>query len=181
MLHGPIIQINGLFDTAFLLSCPYFWRTKLKIMKLGVTRRIKGKKEELWQYLGDFSNIQRFHPMLKGSHFIEGASSCEVGSTRQCNMKDGNYLKERIVDWKDGSHYTVDIYETSMPMKTAKATLGVTPLGNGNTEAYMNLNVQPKYRILQPLMYFMFKYIAGPTLLRGLEKKYKQDLKLVAG
>ena len=92
----------------------------MKIMKLGVTRRIKGKKEELWQYLGDFSNIQRFHPMLKGSHFIEGASSCEVGSTRQCNMKDGNYIKERIIEWDEGNSYTVDVYASSLPFEYAK-------------------------------------------------------------
>ena len=144
-------------------------------MKINLTRRINAPAEVLWTYLADYSNIQRFHPLLKNSHFVDGADTCELGSTRQCNMKDGHFLKEKVVDWKENSHYTVDIYETSMPIKNAKATLGVTQLGNNQTDAYMQLEMTPKYKIMQPIMWLMFRFVAAPSILKGLEKLYKQE------
>lgn len=144
-------------------------------MKIKLSRKINAPLEVLWSYLADYSNIQRFHPLLKNSHFIEGASTCELGSTRQCNMKDGNYLKEKVVDWKENSHYTVDIYDTSMPVKSAKATLGVNHLSNGSTEAYMHSEMKLKYKIMQPLMYLLFRFYVAPSILKGLEKLYIEE------
>ncbi len=152
-----------------------FSHLKNYVMKVNIKKTINAPSDILWSYLADYSNIHRYHPLLKGSHFIEGAETCELGSTRQCNMKDGNYIKERVSDWKEGSHYTVDIYETSMPIKNATATLGVTPLGNGTTEAYMQLDLEPKYKIMQPILYLMFRYVAGPSILNGLSKLYKKE------
>ena len=144
-------------------------------MQVQLKKRINAPSDIIWSYLADYSNIHRFHPLLKGSHFVDGANTCEVGSTRQCNMKDGNYIKERVTDWKEGSHYTVDIYDTSMPIKNAKATLGVRPLENGQSEAYMRIDMEPKYKIMQPMLYLMFRYIAAPSILNGLQKLYKQE------
>lgn len=148
------------------------------IMKIKVTRNINAPKEALWEYLADYSNIQRFHPMLKdddGSHFVDANKSCEIGGTRQCNMKDGNYVKERIIEWEEGSHYTVDIYETSMPLISAQASLGIIATGKNSSRVYMNMVVQPKLKILQPLLYLMNKYYALPSILKGLDDLYNKE------
>lgn len=147
-------------------------------MNIQIKRTIAAPADALWAYLADFSNIHAFHPLLKGSHFIDGASSCEVGATRQCDMKDGNFLKERVVEWQPGSHYTIEVYESSMPMKEATATLGVRPLDPTRSEAYMHLTITPKYRVMQPMMYAYFRFLAGPAILRGLEDKYLEDQEL---
>ncbi|MEM7106371.1 MAG: SRPBCC family protein [Bacteroidota bacterium] len=147
-------------------------------MKIKAKRQIDAPSEALWNYLADFSNIHKFHPLLKGSSYIEGTESCEVGGKRQCDMKDGNILKETIIDIKEGSHYTVEIYETSMPIKNAVATLGVRPLGEKKSEAYMHVGLIPKYRILAPFMYLFFKFVAAPSILKGLEKIHKKEATL---
>lgn len=139
-------------------------------MKIRVRRRINSPSETVWSYLGDFSNIYRFNPLLKDSHFNEGTNTCEIGSTRQCDMKTGDYLKERVMDWKEGSHYSVEIYDTSMPVKKANATLGINKIDVHTSEAYMEMEIEPKYAILAPMMYLMFKYYAAPGILKGLEK-----------
>ena len=138
-------------------------------MKIKAKRRINASIESLWNYMGDYSNIYKFNPMLKDSHFNGGSDTCEVGSTRQCDMKTGDYLKERITDWKEGSHYSVEIYDTSMPVKKANAKLGLTRITDSMTEAYMEMEIVPKYALLAPFMYLMFKYIAAPGILKGLE------------
>jgi len=147
-------------------------------MIISAKRKINASPEALWNYLGDFSNIHKFNPLIKDSHFNEGTTACEVGSTRQCDMKTGDYLKERITEWKDNSHYTVEIYDTSMPIKKAIATLGVNQLDGQTTEAYMEMEIVPKYAVLGPMMYLMFKYIAAPGILKGLEKINRSESRL---
>ena len=147
-------------------------------MKISAKRRIKATPESLWNYLGDYSNIYKFNPLISDSHYNDGSSSCDIGSTRQCDMKTGDYLKERITDWKEGSHYSMEVYDTSMPIKSSKATLGLNKVDDQHTEAYMDMEVVPKYAILNPVMYLMFKYVAAPGILKGLEKITKSESKL---
>ena len=147
-------------------------------MKIRVTRKISATIEALWEYLGDYSNIYRFNPLIDHSHFNDGTSTCEVGSTRQCDMKTGDYLKERITEWEEGSHYIVDIYETSMPVKKATAKLGVKKIDDQTSEAFMEMEIIAKYAILAPAMYLMFKNVAAPIILKGLEKLYTSESRI---
>ena len=47
-------------------------------MKITIKRTANAPAEVLWNYLADFSNIHRFHPFLKGSHFVNDSQTCEV-------------------------------------------------------------------------------------------------------
>ena len=147
-------------------------------MKIHVKRQIDAPKEAIWAYLSDFSNIYKFHPLLKDSHSHGGDVACEIGSTRQCDMKDGSMLRERITDVVEGTSYTVEITETNMPIKEANATLGVRETTPGRSEAFMHMELTPKYKVLTPIMYVLFRFIGAPSILRGLENQYKKDQKL---
>lgn len=149
-------------------------------MKIKVSRTVNAPAEGLWQYVGDFSNIYRFHPFLKGSHFIDGATSNDIGSTRQCNFKDGNYVKEQIIEWKEGSLYTVDIIESSIPIKYGKGTVGISPIDENNTEVFMELDVTPKNKLMAPMMYLMYKRKVVPAILQRLEEVYTIESKTEA-
>ena len=93
-------------------------------------------------------------------------------------MKTGDYLKERITEWKEGSHYSVEIYDTSMPVKKANATMGLHKISEQVTEVYMDMEIVPKYTVLGPLMYLMFKFVAAPGILKGLEKLQRSEAQL---
>ena len=147
-------------------------------MKINAKRRINASTQALWSYLGDYANIYRFNPLIKHSEFNDGAASCEVGSTRQCDMSTGDYLKERVTEWEEGSHYSVEIYETSMPIKSARATLGLRKIDDATSEAYMLIDMESKYAVLNPVMYVMYKFIAAPAILRGLEKLQRSEAQL---
>jgi ribosome-associated toxin RatA of RatAB toxin-antitoxin module len=147
-------------------------------MKIKVKRIINAPKSDLWEYLGDYANIHRFHPMLKDSYFIQGSTTNEVGSVRQCDMKNGDYLKERITDWEEGTKYTITVEETSMPFDNSRATLALRELGPGQTEATMEIYLEPKNRILQPMAYVSFRYKVGPAILKGLDDLYQKEHQL---
>ncbi|MEM6346408.1 MAG: SRPBCC family protein [Bacteroidota bacterium] len=144
-------------------------------MKIQVNRKINAPAATIWAYLADFGNIQRFHPLLDNSHYVEGAASGELGATRQCNFNDGNFVKERVIDWQADSHYTVDIYESSMPFKSAQATLGVRRIAANETEAYMEVELTPKYSILAPMLYLSFRFVAMPKILKGLDELAQRE------
>lgn len=147
-------------------------------MKINSKRKINASSEALWAYLGDYANIYRFNPLIKHSNFNDGTVSCEVGSTRQCDMATGDYLKEKVTEWEEGSHYSVDIYETSMPVKRASATLGVRKIDDNTSEAYMHIDMESKYAALSPVLYLMYKLIGAPAILRGLDKLQRSEAQL---
>ncbi len=148
-------------------------------MRIFISKTINAPKNEVWSLLSDFSNIHNFHPLLKSSGFIEGSCTHEPGSVRRCDMLDGSYLKERIVEWKEGDFYIAEVYETSLPIKTSRATLGLSKLNNHTTLSYMYITMKSKYILLKPMLYLMFKFYAGPAILRGLSKATSQ--KMVGG
>lgn len=139
-------------------------------MEILVSRKVPRSTEAVWHILSDYGNIHRFHPLLKTSGFIEGSCTTTPGATRQCDMLDGSFLKERITDWKEGSHYSIEVYETSMPVKESTATIGVTKLDDHNSMAYMQIKMKSKYAFLAPMLYLIFRYYAGPAILSGLSK-----------
>jgi hypothetical protein len=144
-------------------------------MEILITRKINAPVPSVWELISDYSNIHKFHPLLKTSGFIEGSCTHEPGSTRQCNMLDGSFLKERIIDWKEGSHYSVEVYETSLPVKKSFATLGVAELNDHASLAYMHIRMKAKYSLIIPILYFVFRYYAGPAILRGLERAISKE------
>ncbi len=82
----------------------------------------------VWPLLSDFGSIDYFNPHVSESRILEGAPKTGLGAERHCDLKDGrNWVRERVVDWRPGAGYTVDIYEGTMPIEKITTSLGVEP------------------------------------------------------
>jgi|APSaa5957512535_1039671.scaffolds.fasta_scaffold29646_2 hypothetical protein len=138
-----------------------------------VTRALNVDAARAWGALADFGNIANFHPDLSGSRLLNGSANEGVGAERRCDLKDRNYLVERVLDWQDGRSYTVDIVESSMPLRSATATLSVREIDAHHSEATMTINMTMKFglvgKIMEVLMVraAMKRSMAG--ILRGLD------------
>lgn len=126
--------------------------------------------ERAWDALADFGNIHLFNPYLSGSHFMEGRGSCGVGTRRQCDLKLGGSLHERVTEWRPGESYTVEINAPSMPVTHMYTTMAVRGVGEGRCEVSMDCRYQPKYGIvgrlldallLRHVMRFMFRGVVA--------------------
>lgn len=154
--------------------------------KIVVTKTLPVPAEDAWKLLADFGNIAAFHPGLSGSHLLEGSQPAGLGAERRCDLKDRNHLVERVVDWRDGESYTVDIIETSMPLRRAQATLSVSPLSAETCDATMTVDMTMKYGVLGKLMEIA---MAGPVMRKTMKgildglgtKAARQDRTLRAG
>jgi hypothetical protein len=91
-----------------------------------------------------------------------------AGATRQCDLSDGKtYIRERIIGYFPQQKIVIDIYEGTMPLKKAEATVVFRALAPNRTEVVMTMDFVPKMGLLGLLMVPMMK----PTfrkMLRGL-------------
>ncbi len=117
-----------------------------------VTKTLNVDAARAWAALADFGNIAHFHPGLSGSHLLDGSANEGVGAERRCDLKDKNYLVERVKSWEEGKSYTVDIIDSSMPLRSATATLSVKPIDAQHSEAAMTVDMTMKFGLLGALM-----------------------------
>jgi ribosome-associated toxin RatA of RatAB toxin-antitoxin module len=145
--------------------------------QIHLQQRLEHPASTVWLWIKDYGNIQRIHPMI-GNARIEGEKECGVGAVRFCEMKMGGfYLKERVTDWKESQSYTVDIYETSMPlMKRSLATFGVRPSGSDSSEVYMDIEYTMKYGVLGKIMDVLFMNAMMKMMMKAMFTKLDTTL-----
>lgn len=121
--------------------------------KLYRSQTVSTSADNVWKQLADYEGIGKWNPNLNQSFLLNGSDKQGVGALRQCDLKDGkNWIRERVVEWKEGESYTVDIYEGTMPLKVAKATLGVKSLGNNQSEVFMEMEYTMKMGVVGAMM-----------------------------
>lgn len=113
-----------------------------------VDRTIAAAPQRVWRLLQDFASIDVFNPNLAGSHRIGGTPHEGIGAERHCDMKDGrNWIRERVIDWRPGEGYTVEIFAGTLPITDIRTTLRVEPDGAAS-HAFMQIAYRPKYGLL---------------------------------
>ncbi|MCE7995571.1 MAG: SRPBCC family protein [Roseivirga sp.] len=78
----------------------------------GVTRLeasvlIKASRQEVWEVVRDFGNIQIFHLLIKESHKLNHAP--ELGAQRLCKLKPMGIMEEEIIEWNEGIGYMATV------------------------------------------------------------------------
>ncbi len=106
---------------------------------------IEASAEKVWDVLADFGNVSVFNPSVAESHSTTEETN-GVGAARHCDLTVGGAtIEERIVDWNEGSSYTIEIYDGSRnPFAKALGTLAVEPLGEGRSLVSMSFEWKPK-------------------------------------
>lgn len=128
------------------------------MVKITVNRTINAPLETVWSSWDDFGDIYKFNPNLKHSYLLKGSQATGKGAKRQCNINDGkNWIREEVVGYVPLKSMKVNIYEGTMPLKKAIATLSFKPINNHQTEITMDMEFEPKMGILGKLMIPMMK------------------------
>ncbi|PCI59489.1 MAG: hypothetical protein COB34_03555 [Methylophilaceae bacterium] len=140
--------------------------------------------ETAWDIWDDYGNIANFHPLLSGSHVLEesGGESTGLGCKRVCEFKDGkNYLKEEIIAYEPYQKIVINVYESTMPLKEAKAIITFNALHPYSTEVTFTMQFIPKMgllgKMITPLMKMQFSKMLGQMMdafadyAHGVDKK----------
>ncbi|MGD9658769.1 MAG: SRPBCC family protein [Methylocystis sp.] len=147
---------------------------------LRAEREIAAGASVVWALLEDFPHIDAFNPNLSRSAHIDGTPLEGVGAERRCELKDGrNWIEERVVDWRPGERYTVEIYAGTMPIRDVRTTLAVSPNG-AVSRAVMQITYTPKFgpvgQLLDLLLLRQKTKGLMDSVLEGLEQKSVESL-----
>jgi len=141
--------------------------------KVTVYKRINADVEKVYaSWNDDYSNIYKYNPNLKHSYLLKDSpQEFGLGALRQCDMKDGkNWIKEKVIKTEKNKKLVLDIYEGTLPFKTAIATINFEQVNPHQTDVTFTMDFKPKMGIfgllLVPLMKKMFK-LSLQSLLDG--------------
>jgi len=137
---------------------------------VSVEEIVAASVEDVWSSWDTFGEVARFHPGIKTSRLLTGSAGSGVGARRQCDLSDGGkqFVREKIIAYDPPHRMVIDIYEATVPIRSAQATLKLTPMGADRTHVSMTMvftpGIGPLGRIMSPMMASQFKSMLGKVL-----------------
>ncbi len=97
------------------------------------TVELKAAPDRVWDVVGDFTGIHRWHPGVKGATLLEGQNR-QALAVRQLDLGDGQWLISELLDW-DGSQRTLRyrILKSPLPIVNYVARYSVEPTRSGGS------------------------------------------------
>ena len=126
--------------------------------------------EDVWASWDNFGDVARFHPGIKASRLLSGSTDTGLGAQRQCDLSDGGkqYVCEKIVAYDPPHRMVIDIYEATVPIRSAQATLKLSSMGANRTRVTMTMEFTPGMgllgKLMSPMMASQFKSMLGKVL-----------------
>ncbi|MEM8814554.1 MAG: SRPBCC family protein [Pseudomonadota bacterium] len=124
-----------------------------------VARTLNAPLDAVWESWADFGNVAVWHPLVAHSKLLgDPAEAVQVGSRRQCDLADGkNWVREEIVEMQQDRRIGIKLYEGTMPLKTALATVAFGTPDAARTRVHLSMDFEPKFGLLGRLMAPMIK------------------------
>ena len=88
--------------------------------------------ERVWAVIRDFNGLPEWHPAIAESRIEGGAPADQVGCVRAFRLRDGGFIRERLLALSDYDYScTYAILESPMGVENYVATLKLTPITDG--------------------------------------------------
>jgi len=88
--------------------------------------------DQIWAAIRDFNGLPDWHPAIAESRIEGGAPADQVGCIRAFRLRDGGYIRERLLALSDYDFScTYSILESPMGVENYVATLKLTPVTDG--------------------------------------------------
>ncbi len=98
-----------------------------------VSSVIGATAEAVWTRIRDFNGLPNWHPAVAESRIEGGAPADQVGCVRAFRLKDGGFIREKLLALSDFDFAcTYSILESPMGVKNYVATLKLTPITDGD-------------------------------------------------
>ncbi|MEM6990051.1 MAG: SRPBCC family protein [Myxococcota bacterium] len=128
---------------------------------LTISRTLRHSPEDVWSVLEEFGAIHRWSASVESSPINAGTPERGVGAERNCHLYDGNHIQERVTQVVEGRRLALEVFDTSLPVKSADAAFELSPTSDGGTELSMTFDYVVKFGLLG-------KAMDGLMLRRGM-------------
>ena len=103
--------------------------------------RIGAPKDRVWEVLSDLGSIYKWNPGIAHSFTTSDAATGE-NAMRQCDLPNGGFLRERAFNWSEGEGFTIEVYESSLPLKESLIDFRATAEGEATV-----VNLKMDYKL----------------------------------
>lgn len=87
----------------------------------------------VWERIRDFNGLPTGHPLIAESRIEAGAPADQVGCVRAFRLKDGGFIREKLLALSDYDFScSYSILESPMGVENYVATLKLTPVTDGD-------------------------------------------------
>ena len=115
-----------------------------------VDQQINASPAKVWEVLANFPDVYRWNPAVEHSNALSEQTT-GVDAGRRCDLFDGGFLEERIVEFDPDRRMVVEIFNTSLPLASNFVTFSVDPQGTGS-RVTLSSNYRLKYGPIGMLM-----------------------------
>lgn len=128
---------------------------------------INAPADKVWAYLGDFSNLDEWHPVIESCEIEGDDRPDQVGAIRRLTAQGGQAVfRERLVAFDDeGRSLTYEIVESPLPVRDYRSTIrvaSVTDSGRTFVEWWGDFAADDKD--VEPMTRFFTKDVYGDGL-----------------
>jgi hypothetical protein len=101
--------------------------------KVYVSTVLPAPPSEVWRIVRDFNALPDWTPFVRESRIEGNRPSDQIGSIRNFRLNDGGVIRERLLGLSDYDlTCTYEILESPMAVTDYVATLGISPVTDGN-------------------------------------------------
>lgn len=92
-------------------------KTRTTTATVSADIKIDAPKLDVWRVLADLEKVQDYDAFVVKSFYVSEARE-GVGASRQCDLLDGAYVRERVISWREGDGYVLEVYEDGSSDRT---------------------------------------------------------------
>jgi hypothetical protein len=141
------------------------------VAKVSVKQNVNAMISDVWRSWDQFGAIDAFNPNLTRSFLLNGRAPTGLGAKRQCDFKDGkNYIREEIIAYRPDEMMKVDIYDGTVPLKSATAQINLTSISASQTTVTFTMMFTPKFGLFGKLLIPLMKPQFAKDITRLLKK-----------
>lgn len=120
----------------------YFQYQSSKTISIRSQIDINAAPAKVWSVLNDLEAVDQYNPQISKASCIS-TNKEGLGAARQCVMKDGSTVKERVIGIVGKKAITIELYESDWPVQNMKWTTAIDSLEN-HTRVVQELTYQVK-------------------------------------
>lgn len=114
---------------ALMMSVSFNASAKAKTLKVSEKVEINASAEKVWENLGDFGALEKWHPAFAKTEIVGGTNN-KVGAQRVLTLKDGGKINETLTAYSASKKtMTYKITESVVPVSHYSATIDVISKG----------------------------------------------------
>ncbi len=134
------------------------------MQKLVIKRNLEVPAPAAWEVIDAFGSVYKVNPVVEKTRLV-GDKATGEGAQRVCDFYNGQSVKETIVHYDAGRSYTIVLSEFSLPFKSVRTRIEVTPLPGDRSQVVFYLEFAPKFG---PVGWLMAQLMFKPFLRKAL-------------